>query len=70
VACLGVADTLRLADAGLCYLSLARIVLRDGVSEPLGGILAVVILLLMSAAADCWDLLEAIDNQSTQRFKA
>jgi hypothetical protein len=37
--------------------------LRDGVSEALGGIVAVVFLLLMSAVINCWDLLEAIGNQ-------
>ena len=38
--------------------------LWDGSSEALGGIVAVVFLLLMSATINCWDLLEAIGHQS------
>lgn len=38
--------------------------LWDGVPDALGGIVAVVFLLLMSAAINCWNLLVAIGNQS------
>jgi hypothetical protein len=37
--------------------------LWDGYTEALGGLVAIVVLLLMSAALNCWDLLKAIGNQ-------
>jgi hypothetical protein len=37
--------------------------LWDGVTEALGDIVAIVLLLLLSATANCWDLLEAIGNR-------
>ena len=37
--------------------------LWDGVTDALGGIVAIVFLLLVSATVNCWDLLEAIGNQ-------
>jgi hypothetical protein len=37
--------------------------LWDGVTDALGGIVAIVFLLLLSATVNCWDLLEAIGNQ-------
>jgi hypothetical protein len=38
--------------------------LWDGHSDALGSIVAIIFPLLMSAAVNCWDLLEAIGNQS------
>jgi hypothetical protein len=52
------------AIAYLLAIGLA-IDLRDGGSTALGGIAAIMGLLLISAAADCWDLLAEIGQQST-----
>jgi hypothetical protein len=53
------------AIAYLLAIGLA-IDLRDGASQALGGIAVIMGLLLLSAAADCWDLLAEIGQQSIE----
>ena len=58
----------RYVSPGLAYLICLGVAvdLSDSVTDALGWLVAVVFLLLISAAANCWDLLEAIGNLGTK----
>ena len=58
---------LRYVSPAIAYLLAIGLAidLHDGGSNALGGIAAIMGLLLISAAADCWDLLAEIGQQST-----
>jgi hypothetical protein len=58
----------RYVSPALAYLICLGVAvdLSDSTSDALGWLVAVVFLLLMSATANCWDLLEAIGNLGTR----
>jgi hypothetical protein len=58
----------RYVSPALAYLICLGVAidLSDSTTDALGWLVAVVFLLLMSATANCWDLLEAIGNLSTR----
>ncbi len=59
----------RYISPAIAYLLALQIAidLRDGASEALGGIAIILGLLLLSAAANCWDLLAEIGNLDRTR---
>jgi Na+/melibiose symporter-like transporter len=57
----------RYVSPALAYLICLGVAwdLRDSISDALGWLVAVIFLLLMSATANCWDLLEAIGSRDS-----